>query len=162
VSIDRRAPRTSVLGKQRGERALFKKAIWVIIFRERLNRPVIDAVVIPRLLLPMLRWTWTRFSMAPCSRRMRQRVMSQTCTAQNGQKHLLTRKMPAFGSLPEPCQNFAVRLQAPGPATAQVSHLPFLLAALLLLLLLFYLLLLLFLSHQLDKPWWQLCQPEPV
>lgn len=51
---------TSVLGKESRERAFLQKACGVVFLGERLLRPVVYAVVVPRLVLAMLRHHQTR------------------------------------------------------------------------------------------------------
>ena len=46
----------AVLGKQRGERRLFQETVGIVIFGERVNLPVVDAVVVLRV----GGWRWVR------------------------------------------------------------------------------------------------------
>jgi hypothetical protein len=45
---------TSVFWEQRGEGAFFQEAVRVLLLVEGLNRPVVDTVMVPRFLFPML------------------------------------------------------------------------------------------------------------
>jgi hypothetical protein len=40
---------TPVLGEQRGKAALLKQASWIVLLVERLNLPVLNALMVPRL-----------------------------------------------------------------------------------------------------------------
>jgi hypothetical protein len=102
-----REPPTPVLGEERREGALLEQAMRVVLLAEGLHRPVVDAVVVPGLLLPMLRAETGREPSASgvgpaCGRRNAARAGSSAPAAGRPPCPSSCRSAPAPAAAPAP------------------------------------------------------------